>query len=228
MLMHPITNHKILWFVVILITACLNATTPDKSTNSQPATRKQAPKTFVYECSNAFNFVARIDDDTAWLFLPTGTVSLPREHADIGTRFSDNQILFWIRADKTLLEYNGTTYHNCINNRKAAIWEHAKLKGVDFRAVGNEPGWYLEIRNGDKILFISEYGASRYDFVAPEPSTDQQRRMTIYQTEAGANHLTVVIEGRQCRDTMSGEYFETAVTVNLDQKEYRGCGRALH
>ena len=30
------------------------------------------------------------------------------------------------------------------------------------------------------------------------------------------------------QDTMSGEAFETTVTVVLDGKEFRGCGRALH
>lgn len=109
-----------------------------------------------------------------------------------------------------------------------AIWEHAKLNGVDFRAVGNEPGWYLEIRNGDKIVFISDYGTSRYEFAASEPLTDQKKHTNIYQTDAGGKNLRVVIEGRQCRDTMSGEYFETTVRVRLDQKKYQGCGRALH
>jgi uncharacterized membrane protein len=40
--------------------------------------------------------------------------------------------------------------------------------------------------------------------------------------------LTVIIEGRQCRDSMSGESFGATVTVMLDQKKYQGCGRALH
>ena len=115
-----------------------------------------------------------------------------------------------------------------MNNRTKAIWEHAKLNGVDFRAVGNEPGWYLEIRNGDTILFVGDYGNFRYKFVTPEPLTNQLERRTIYRTKANGKSLTVIIEGRQCRDTMSGESFGATVSVTLDQNTYLGCGRALH
>ncbi len=36
--------------------------------------------------------------------------------------------------------------------------------------------------------------------------------------------LVLVLEGQTCRDTMSGEEFETTVTVVLDGKEHRGAG----
>jgi len=37
-----------------------------------------------------------------------------------------------------------------------------------------------------------------------------------------------VIAGQGCRDSMSGEPFETRVTVIFDDREYQGCGRPLH
>ncbi len=46
-------------------------------------------------------------------------------------------------------------YLDCTYDRRASIWEHAKLSGVDFRAVGNEPGWVLEVREGDVCLLDS-------------------------------------------------------------------------
>ena len=109
-----------------------------------------------------------------------------------------------------------------------AIWEHAKLNGVEFRAMGNEPGWYLEIRNQDTILFVGDYGNSRYEFATPEPLINQQKHTTIYQTAAGGKSMTITLEGRQCQDTMSGESFATTVRVALDHQHYQGCGRALH
>jgi uncharacterized membrane protein len=68
----------------------------------------------------------------------------------------------------------------------------------------------------------------RYQFKAPEPVTDQKKRITTYRTAADGQTLTVIIEARQCTDSMSGDAFETTVWVQLDQKYYRGCGRALH
>jgi hypothetical protein len=37
------------------------------------------------------------------------------------------------------------------------------------RAVGNEPGCTLESRWRDRIVFVGDYGRSRYMFPAPEP-----------------------------------------------------------
>jgi uncharacterized membrane protein len=109
-----------------------------------------------------------------------------------------------------------------------SVWERAKLEGVDFRAVGNEPGWHLEIRRGRSLLLVSDYGAHRYTFPAPEPLVDAAAARTRYEAREGDHRLTVVLEALSCRDTMSGEAFETRVTVILDNRTLRGCGRALH
>jgi uncharacterized membrane protein len=44
----------------------------------------------------------------------------------------------------------------------------------------------------------------------------------------GEHQAVIRIEGRACGDTMSDETFEATVTVTLNGKKYRGCGRALH
>jgi uncharacterized membrane protein len=115
-----------------------------------------------------------------------------------------------------------------MNNRTTAIWEDAKLRGVDFRARGNEPGWHLEITASQEIVFVGDYGSITYGFVTPKPLVDQQARTTTYEVHDAQHHLVVLIEGRSCQDTMSGESFDATVTVALDGKEYRGCGKALH
>lgn len=120
------------------------------------------------------------------------------------------------------------TYKGCRNNAARAIWEDAKLRGADFRAVGNEPGWYLEISQATRLLFVSDYGQSRYEFEAAAPMTDQNARRTEYRANDAEHTLSILIEGDSCHDTMSGEVFESRVTVILDNTEYRGCGKALH
>ena len=40
----------------------------------------------------------------------------------------------------------------CRNNRAMALWVDGKLRGVDCRAVGNEPGWNLEISAGGAMV----------------------------------------------------------------------------
>ena len=222
-------NKQISAIIVLFLSGCLSAAPPQKTDEAQPTrTDAKNPKTFVFECKPAFSFVARIEDQTAWLFLLQTTLSLPQVPAASGEKFSDKLTTFWIKNDTALLKNNNTTYRNCKNNRAKAIWEHAKLNGVSFRAVGNEPGWYLEIRNQESILFVADYGSSRDEFPAPQPMIDQQKRKTTYQTHSDGKNLTVVIEGQPCMDSMSGETFAAQVSVMLNQKRYLGCGRALH
>lgn len=114
------------------------------------------------------------------------------------------------------------------NNQAKGIWQDAKLRGVDFRALGNEPGWHLEITASEKIVFVGDYGNTTYAFVTPTPSVDQQARTKTYKVQDAQHDLSILIEGRPCQDTMSGEPLETTVTVILDGKKYRGCGKALH
>ena len=143
-------------------------------------------------------------------------------------RYSDGSITFWSKGEEALLETDENSHRNCRNNRRKAIWEDAKLNGIDFRAVGNEPGWHLEIRTGDKIVFVGDYGQSRYQFATPEPKVDQRSRTTTYEVQEAGHRAVIEIDGRSCGDTMSDETFEATVTVTLDGKKYRGCGRALH
>lgn len=185
-------------------------------------------QTFVFECGEDYSFVARIEGEKAWLFLPGRTVPLPHVPSGSGAKYSDGKITFWSKGEEALLILSQLEQYNCRNNRVAAIWEHAKLNGVSFRAVGNEPGWHLEIYTGDRIVLVTDYGEARYEFAAPEPETDPRARTTTYRVRGEGRELTILIEGRPCQDTMSGEEFESTVTVILDDRTLSGCGRALH
>jgi membrane-bound inhibitor of C-type lysozyme len=191
-------------------------------------TQPQALRTYVYECDAGFNFIVNFKNDKAWVFLPMQTVALDSVPSGSGSKYSNGAITYWSKGDEAILETPNRQYRNCKNNRAKAIWEDAKLRGVDFRALGNEPGWYLEISEKTKLKFVSNYGQSRYEFTLAAPVTDQAARMTSYTATDGRHSVTVVIEGRVCYDTMSGENFESTVLVRFNNEEYRGCGRALH
>jgi uncharacterized membrane protein len=187
-----------------------------------------APETYVYECSDGYRFTARIEEGRAWLFLPNQTVNLPLVHSGSEARYREGSITFQPKGDKSSLEIGEESHTDCTNNRAKAIWEDPKLRGVDFRARGNEPGWHMEITASEKILFVGDYGNNKYAFDSPEPSVDEQARTTTYKAQDAQHDLSILLEGRPCQDTMSGEPFDTTVTVILDGREYRGCGKALH
>jgi len=105
------------------------------------------------------------------------------------------------------------------------VWHRAKLRGVAFRAIGQEPGWLLEITNGTEILLVTGYGQNRQLYPYVEPVVYQEERRTQYVLESYG--VTVEIRGQRCTDVMSGEEFEVSVSIIMTDRRLEGCGRAL-
>ena len=209
--------------IVLLLHAC--GAVPLNDQASKQAGKSQEPRTFVFSCSDGFKFVARTEGDTVWLFLPSGTLELQKSSAD-SYRTKGTTLL--IVKEQSLLEEPGGKHTDCRNNRRLAIWEHAKLNGADFRAIGNEPGWHLEIRNQAKIVLVSDYGSSQQEFDLPEAQINTAARTTRYNAHQAGQEIILTISGESCHDSMSGEEFESKVEVVFNGIILRGCGRALH
>lgn len=107
-----------------------------------------------------------------------------------------------------------------------AVWEDARRRGVEFRAVGNEPGWLLEV-GGDRLRLVTDYGA--HELLAPisARATEGGGARATLRAETATRSVVVVLEKGPCTDTMSGERFETSVRVAVDGTTLRGCGRRL-
>jgi len=183
------------------------------------------PQTFVFHCEGDYTFVARVEDNIAWLFLPAKTLDLSQVSPDV---FQRGDLRFQINGQTGQIEDNGNVIHRCQNNRREAIWEHAKLNGADFRAVGNEPGWHLEIYGGSKAVLVTGYGATRHEFDLLPPQVEGKTETTVLTSRSDKPRIVLKITGKDCSDTMSGEQFESRVDVDLDGKVLHGCGRALH
>lgn len=97
----------------------------------------------------------------------------------------------------------------------------------DFRAVGQEPGWNLDIYKGKEIRFTYDYGEREAVTPAPVPEIDPDNDASVYHAVTEANDLHVVIESSPCTDAMSGKPFESTVTVTLNGQTYHGCGEPL-
>jgi uncharacterized membrane protein len=105
------------------------------------------------------------------------------------------------------------------------VWHRAKLRGVAFRAIGQEPGWLLEITNGTDILLVTDYGQNRNSYPYVDPAVYQGERRTQYVLEGYG--IIVEIRGQRCTDVMSGEEFEVTVSIIMTDRQLEGCGRAL-
>jgi len=214
--------------IVLAATACHRQQGYDLVGRNAMGRDAGAEQTFVFECDDGFHFTARTAGNTVWLFLPGQAVQLPRVRSESGTKYAGGELSLWNQGEVALLETETGPHRNCQNNPAQAVWEHAKLEGVDFRASGNEPGWHIEITLGDEIVLVTDYGQSAYRFKTPEPDIDRTARKTTYTTQEGRHRLSVELEGRACQDSMSDQSFEVTVAVKLDERQFHGCGKALH
>lgn len=106
------------------------------------------------------------------------------------------------------------------------VWHAAKLQGVAFRAIGQEPGWLLEMTTGEKILLVTDYGQTKTEYPYVEPEVFQDQGRSVFSVRP--DEFKVTIEGINCTDSMSGETFEVSVIIDLSGKQLKGCGRALY
>lgn len=92
-----------------------------------------------------------------------------------------------------------------------------------YRALGQEPGWTLEI-GAERISYAGDYGETR--IALPTPMSRPTYNGHRYDTGPGAHRLQVDVTHTLCHDGMSGRAFADSVIVVADGKEVQGCGGA--
>ncbi len=105
-------------------------------------------------------------------------------------------------------------------------WPAARAAGVDFRAVGQEPGWMLDIYREDAIRLLWDYGENVATFPLAAP-TYPAEGATRYDSQGEGRTLAVTIRRAPCQDVMSGEAYPSTVEVVIDGRTLTGCGRSL-
>ena len=100
----------------------------------------------------------------------------------------------------------------------------APNREIDFRAVGQEPGWYLEIDDGGTMHLAYDYAERTVTTRTPVPVVKDDQVSYTAATDAG--QVVVMIAPRPCSDTMSGQPFPRTVTVTIQGRTLRGCGRS--
>ena len=213
--------------------ACALIACDGKTAGDSAAPEPDAPEThqaqstaLVLQC-DGLAFVAELSERGATLFLPDETLLLPQVESASGAKYQREGVVFWSQGQQASLEYQGEHYAACRNNPAQAVWETAKLRGVDFRAVGNEPGWSLDIQ-GSTLSLQTDYGMTKHLFHDASIDSDQASSTTQYRAQNDEASIGVTLEGDSCSDTMADASYPTSVTIELEGRVLRGCGRALH
>lgn len=167
------------------------------------------------------SFAARFGDDRALLITADSLETLLQSRSASGARYTGDGTVLWNRGREAMLDRRGEHYADCQGMREPGPWSRARERGVDFRAAGNEPGWYLELDAGGDIHLVADYGEREARIPATEP--ERVPGATVYR--AGGLELRIVRQ--PCRDSMRGDLWPARVVVSLDGAEWRGCGMFL-
>lgn len=197
--------------------------TGEAATADDPALQVHA-----WNCDNGMYVVTEHhpDRDELILQLPRGPLTLTPREAASGARWSDGTVVFWNKGDEARLELGERGTATCREDRRRSVVEAAKLSGAEVWATGNEPGWTLRIFP-ERMVLVTDHGQRTIVTPRPEPVQSADGGAITYRAETEAHRVSVVLRDETCRDSMSGEEYDTTVEVTLDGERYRGCGLLL-
>lgn len=132
-------------------------------------------------------------------------------------------VRFDVRGEAARLALPGDAVRDCVPARQPSPWNEAVLRGLAFRAVGNEPGWFVEVDAGSNPMLRAtlDYGERRLDVANVQRTTDG------YRGTSGGQPVTLAVRRTACTDGMSGQRFEATATLRVGEREYSGCGAFL-
>ena len=82
-----------------------------------------------------------------------------------------------------------------------------------YRALGNEPGWVLEIGPADRLSWTTNFGQDRHDFEQAEATTTTDGA-SVYTAQKDAVSLKATIKAERCVDDGDVE-FDHVVTRGI-------------
>lgn len=131
------------------------------------------------------------------------------------------------RADGMLVLTADSGAQILFRRDEPASLQDARARGIDFRAVGQEPGWVVELKEGDHITAVLDYGGNSLLLPTPKAGTAADGTVT-YDASTDTDHLVLTIKSKICVDAMSGESHPSTVTLMVNDKAYHGCGDWLN
>lgn len=220
--------------------ACQPATPP--ATAQQPATTAGTPAAagifdglepgarINFQCSElVLGAVPARDGDAVLLSYSGQRLELPLTEAATGTRYADGQgnELLIRNQDSALLLLAGEPRRDCVRADRPSPWDRAADNGVTYRAVGQEPGWLVEVTEGSDaggfaLTAHLDYGQRLLEALGMQRDGD-----TFSGATATGTRLELSIQERECTDSMSSERFRTAATLVVGGEQYEGCGAWL-
>ena len=168
---------------------------------------------------------ARRDGETMHVSFSGRALALPHVESLTGARFADDTgNAFMQLEDHATLILAGDDSRDCTIGDRVSPWIEAASRGIVFRAVGNEPGWFVEVAKGDSPALHAtlDYGDREVIVAKAQPAG-----LGFTGKTADGTAVVLEIQRTRCQDDMSGEAFEASARLVVGDKPYRGCGAFL-
>lgn len=165
--------------------------------------------------------------DTATLTMSGRALLLPHARSASGARYADasgNE--FWTKGDGGMVTLSGQAKLDCTRTGQASPWNEAAARGVGFRAVGSEPGWFVEVDQGEAppLRATLDYGERKIEVASAQGLSGL---LGWAGKTADGTQVQLLVERKSCADGMSGEAFEATAKLTVAGKVYQGCGAFL-
>lgn len=193
--------------------------------NPQPAPTPAASAT-RWRCGEIL-LTAGYRGEKADLSFSGRDLSLPIARSGSGARYADDKgNEFWSKGDQATLTLVGEEKRDCEVTEHISPWEEAKIRGIVFRAVGQEPGWWVEVGSGDSPPLHAELDYGQRKIHVAHSMGISSTPGYGGKTDDG---ITVVLrtKAESCSDAMSGERFDSSAELTVGDELYKGCGAYL-
>ncbi|MDO3376833.1 MliC family protein [Geoalkalibacter halelectricus] len=213
-----------LFILLSLLAATLGACRPTLPAAPPPSPASEQ----TYQCGD-LRIHTLLENGELLLIMGRGDLRLAPVVAASGARFADQRDNeFWSKGrDEALLSLDGDEPLICRATQAPSPWAEARERGLQYRAIGQEPGWVAEVEGGatPAMRLTLDYGSRELVFATtdPEPDTSANTVSFLGQTEGVQAKLR--IDREPCQDSMSGERFPTRAELQLNGDVLRGCGR---
>lgn len=185
-------------------------------------------RAYAWQCADGQTLVMRnlLREKAIAIDFHDGTRRLDQTVSASGARYADNVVVFWTKGGTATLERQGAPTVQCEERRAASLREDARVRGVVYRALGNEPGWVLEIGPATRMSWTTNFGQDRHDFEQAQAATAPDGA-TVYTAQNEAVAIKATVKAERCVDDGDVE-FDHVVTVESGTQTLRGCGTRLN
>ena len=185
-------------------------------------------RAYVWHCADGQTLLMRnlVREKAVAIDFHDGTRRLDQTVSASGARYADSVVVFWTKGGTATLERQGAPPVQCEERRADSLREDARARGVVYRALGNEPGWVLEVGPAGRLSWTTNFGQDRFDFDQAEVATGPDGA-TVYTARQGDVSIRASIKAGRCVDDGDVE-FDHVVTVESGGQTLRGCGTRLN